>query len=54
MKDEGKVVDVMLLSEVFAAYREGLRVWFVVVEGMLQWQGRGCSVVGEHVLAVRG
>ncbi|HQI83416.1 MAG TPA: DNA polymerase III subunit alpha [Anaerolineae bacterium] len=54
LEDEGGVVNVVLRPEVFAAYREVLRSRFAVVEGVLQWQGRACSVVGERVLAVEG
>jgi len=54
LEDEGGVVNVILRLEVFAAYREVLRGQFAVVEGMLQWQGRVCGVVGERVLAVEG
>jgi len=45
---------VILRPEVFTAYREVLRGTFLVVEGVLQWQGRVCGVVGERVLAVEG
>ena len=54
LEDEGGVVNVVLRPEVFEAYREVLRSRFVVIEGMLQWQGRVCGVVGERVLAVEG
>ena len=54
LEDEGGVVNVILRPEVFTAYREVLRGRFAVVEGMLQRQGRACSVVGERVLAVEG
>ena len=54
LEDEGGVVNVVLYSEVFAAYREGLRSRFVVIEGTLQWQGRVCGVAGEWALAVEG
>ena len=50
----GGVVNVVLYPEVFAAYREGLRSRFVVIEGTLQWQGRVCGVAGEWALAVEG
>lgn len=54
LEDEGLeasatgVGNVILRSEVFAAYREVLRGHFAVVEGALQWQGRVCGVVGER------
>ena len=54
LEDEGGVVNVILRPEVFTAYREVLRGTFLVVEGVLQWQGRVCGVVGERVLAVEG
>jgi len=54
LEDEGGVVNVILRAEVFTAYREVLRGQFAVVEGVLQWQGWVCGVVGERVLAVEG
>jgi error-prone DNA polymerase len=52
LEDEGGVVNVILRPEVFTVYREVLRSRFVVIEGVLQWQGRVCGVVGERVLVV--
>jgi len=52
LEDEGGVANVILRPEMFAMYREVLRSRFVVIEGVLQWQGRVCGVVGERVLAI--
>jgi len=60
LEDEGLegsaagVVNVVLRPEVFTAHCKVLRSRFVVVERVLQWQGRVCGVVGERVLAVEG
>ncbi len=54
LEDKDGVVNVILRPEVFTAYREVLRGQFVVIEGVLQWQGQVCGVVGERVLAVEG